>query len=213
MSYIVRNETPRRSRGPVVVVVGAAVVVLIAVVEFLAARAASPEPAAAPQITWSVVGEQPVPSSREHGPRQRVDGLAAGFSHDELGAALAAMHISSRLVPTVPAAVAETTARQQCVGDVAAYLARLDRSRTAAVTSQPGSVAGELYYRVVDGDPDGSVVRISLAAVTGQARTEGGYAELTRTLRWAGGDWRMELPPPARTVVTSLSGYTPLGWA
>lgn len=193
--------------------VGGVVVVLIAVAAFLVVSRPAAPGQAAPSIAWSVVGEQPVPSSRDHGPHQSVNGLASGFSHDELGAALAAMHISSRLVASVPAAVAQTTARQQCFGDVAAYLERLDRSRTAGVSSRPGSVAGELYYRVVDGDPTGSLVRISLAAVTGEARTEGGYAELTRTLRWVDGDWHMELPPPARTVVASLSGYTPLGWA
>lgn len=40
-----------------------------------------------------------VASSSRHGPFQEFDGRTVGFSHDELGAALAATHISARTAP------------------------------------------------------------------------------------------------------------------
>ncbi|MGE3836177.1 MAG: hypothetical protein AB7H43_15540 [Acidimicrobiia bacterium] len=209
MSYIVRDDPPQRARGLLLAAVGVAGVLIAAVAALLVWAAGTGEPER-PQVSWSVVGTQPVPSSRQHGPARTGDGLASGFTHDELGAALAAMHITARLTPAVPPVVYQTTARAQCYGDIDAYLERIDRSRRAQLASRPTAVGRELYYRVVDGDPRGGTVRISLAAVTEEARQKGGYAELTRTLQWIDGDWKMQLPPTPRAILPSLDGYSPL---
>lgn len=209
MSYIVRDEPARRSRGPLLAALGVAGV-LVAALAVLLVWAAGPAEPERPQVSWSVVGVQPVPLSQRHGPTRTGDGLASGFTHDEFGAALAAMHITARLVPAVAPAVSQQTARAQCFGDVEAYIERIERSRRARPPVRPDEVGSELYYRVVDGDPRGLSVRISLAAVSEEARQKGGYAELTRTLQWIDGDWKMQLPPPPRAIITSLDGYRPL---
>ena len=218
MSYIVREEHRRPgARGPLPAVVIGVVGAVVAVLAGLLVWSATAEDPERPQVSWAVVGSQPVPLSQRHGPFRTGDGLASGFSHDELGAALAATHISARLVPTVPAAVYQATARAQCYGAdgagdgaVAAYVEWLARSVRGRPAASPAEVGRELYYRVVDGDPRGGEVQISLAAVTDEARGQGGYAELRRTLRWVDGDWKMQLPPPPRAIVDSLSGYLPL---
>jgi hypothetical protein len=51
--------------------------------------------------------------SAAHGPFETANGLAVGFSHDELGALLAAINISARLTGQAGPAVYETTARRQ----------------------------------------------------------------------------------------------------
>lgn len=209
MSYIVRDEQPRQPGGLLLVGLGVAGVLIAVLTVLLVWAVGSGEPER-PQVSWAVVGTQPVPSSQQHGPTRTGDGLASGFTHDELGAALAAMHISARLVPAVPPEVYQQTARAQCYGDVDAYIERLERSRLARPPVRPDEVARELYYRVVDGDPRGLTVRISLAAVSEEARQKGGYAELTRTLQWIKGDWKMQLPPPPRAIIESLDGYRPL---
>ncbi|MGD9530142.1 MAG: hypothetical protein AB7I38_11910 [Dehalococcoidia bacterium] len=209
MSYIVRDDAPRRPRGSLLAAV-AGVGVLAAVGVVLLVWVAGPGEPERPTVSWTVVGSQPVPSSVRHGPMRTGDGLAAGFSHDELGAALAAVHLSARLVPGVPPQVYQQTARRQGIGDVEEWIALVDRSREVRTVASPDDVGRELYYRVVDGDPGGDTVQISVAAATEAARRQGGYVELSRTLRWVDGDWKIQLPLPPRAIIESLASYSPL---
>ncbi len=95
MSYYQPQPTKTRTA----IWVGLAVVLLVlAVGAYLLGRdnggaAASGGPAAstAPVISWSIVGESRCRRRLLHGPRNTEDGLAKGFTHDTLGAALAAV--------------------------------------------------------------------------------------------------------------------------
>jgi hypothetical protein len=49
-----------------------------------------------------------------HGPFQKVNGRMFGFSHDELGAALAAIRVGTRASVAAGADVATSTFEQQC---------------------------------------------------------------------------------------------------
>ena len=160
-------------------------------------------------LTWVRVGEQPVPASASHGPRIRHDGLAAGFAHDELGAVIAAINISTRLTGSAGPDVYEPTARHQCVGDIPAGLAAIALQTS---TAAPGAATpSEFFYRITGGDPHGDTVTIALAARSPQATTQGGYAALERTVVWVHRDWRVQLPATPPHLTGSVDGYTALG--
>src|SRR5689334_1256720 len=229
MSYLAGDPgpRPRLGRGPWWVV-GALLVLLVvlavALLGVVRADEAPAPPAAAPAgstgstdstdstgstLAWVRVGEQPVPVSASHGPRVRHGGLAAGFAHDELGAVIAAINISTRLTRSAGPDVYEPTARHQCVGDIPAGLAAI---AVQTGTATPGAAtATEFFYRIAGGDPRGDTVVIALAARSPQAGAQGGYAALERTLVWSHRDWRIQLPTTAPHLTDSVDGYLSLG--
>lgn len=218
MSYY--QPQPPKIRPVVWVSLAAVLVALLAMGAYFlgrsdgdaAAAGAGPATAAgpaAPVISWSIVGRSPVPASAVHGPRTTEGGRATGFSHDALGAALAAVNISYRLASEVGPQVYEATAREQCYGDITATIEQIRNSFT---TAQPGStIPSEYWYKVTSGDPAGDLTLISIALKTPQSVAFGGYAGLDLTLRWVDGDWRLQVPHARPSVIPSVSGYTLLG--
>lgn len=214
MSYY--QPQPTKSRTAVWIGLAVVLVALLAVGAFLlgrndggAAPAAGPAASTAPPISWSTVGDQPVPASPVAGPRHTEGGLAKGFSHDTLGAALAAVNISVRLASEVGPQVYEATAREQCFGDVDTEVQQI---RNSFSTVPAGAVKpSEIWYRVTSGDPTSDLVLMSIAAKTPQSVASGGYAALDMTMRWVDGDWKLQVPSPRPSIVSSLSGYTLLG--
>jgi hypothetical protein len=204
---------PATSRSALWVGLAVVLVALLAVGAFFLGRGSggastSNTPVAAPSapaIRWSVIGGIPVPVSSTGGPRNTEGGRATGFSHDALGAALAAVNISFRLVSDVGPQVYEPTVREQCFGDVDTTLEQVRHSPSIA---SPGSATSEFWYKILGGDPQGDLVLISIVVKTPQS---GGYVGSDRTLRWVNGDWRMQVPPPQPSVIPTVSGYTLLG--
>jgi hypothetical protein len=218
VSYIVNDAPEGRGRGrrPILVALAVIVVLLVAAVAFLIGRGGEPDQAQTPisvigtgstDLTWQQVGAQPVPASPLHGPLRQSAGVVAGFSHDELGAALAAINISARLSSSAGAAVYEATARQQCVGDVERAIAT---SRSESASSSSGNAPTEYLYRI-SGDPASEVVVVSIAAATPEATGMHGYAEITRTLQWIDGDWKLQVPVNRPRLISSTDGYRSLG--
>lgn len=170
---------------------------------------ATPIAPSAPVISWSIVGDEPVPSSPAHGPRSTAGGLAKGFSHDTLGAALAAMNIGTRLASEVGPQVYEPTARQQCFGNIDS---EIEQIRDSVSTAPPGAAKySEVWYRVAGGDPASDLVLMSIAVKTPQSTTDGGFAALDATMRWVDGDWKMEVPTARASIIPNVQGFTLLG--
>ena len=213
MSYYQPQPTKNRTA----LWVGLAVLLLVlAVGAYLLGRnhggatpSGGPAASTAPVISWSIVGSNPVPGSSIHGPRNTVNGRATGFTHDSLGAALAAVNISFRLDSEVGPQVYEATAREQCFGDVDTTLEQIRNSTTAA--AQGSTTPSEDWYKITSGDPAGDLVLISIAVKTPQSLASGGYAKFDRTMRWVDNDWRMQVPPLRPLIIPSVSGYTLLG--
>ncbi|WP_433273972.1 hypothetical protein ACQPZA_24030 [Pseudonocardia xinjiangensis] len=138
--------------------------------------------------------------------------MATGFSHDELGAALAATHIGARTAPAAGADVVAPTLEEQCWGDV-------PRARERIFTALPRpdalpqdvTVPAAMYFRVIAGDPQGEFVVVSLLADTPQARARGGLSRVDATMRWSGQDWQLRVPLPRPSIQTGTSGYRLLG--
>jgi hypothetical protein len=216
MSYY--QPQPTKNRTAIWVGLAVVLVALLAVGAYLlgrgddggtAASDGSPAASTAPVISWSIVGDEPVPASPVAGPRDTGNGLAKGFAHDTLGAAVAAVNISFRLASEVGPQVYEATVRDQCFGDVNS---ELEQIRNSASNAPPGAdKPSEIWYRVASGDPAGDLVLMSVAAKTPQSVAGGGYVGLDITLRWVGGDWKMQVPSARASIIPSVSGYTLLG--
>ncbi len=219
MSYY--QPQPAKNRTALWVIVAVVMVALLASGAYFLGRgggrgsAATPGGPAAPAgpgtpaISWSIVGDEPVPASPGHGPRTTAGGRAVGFSHDALGAALAAVNISVQLSSEAGRQVYEDTARQQCFGDVDATLEQI---RNSTSTSSPGSTTpSEFWYKVTSGDPEGDLVLISIAVKTPEGAAGGGYVGFDRMMRWIDNDWRMQVPPLRPSIIASVSGFTLLG--
>jgi hypothetical protein len=221
MSYIVSSgpgRDPNRRRRRMLFSAVAIGVTVLLVAAFLMGRQATGTAeetgfaapvVSGPGITWAWVGTQPVPVSPTHGPTETGNGLASGFSHDELGAVLAAINISTRLTGQAGPAVYETTARLQCLGDLDATIAAIRGQRTTAVAGS--TTPTEYFYRITSGNPRGDLVGVTIAVETPQSRTLGGYGEIIRTLQWVDGDWKLHVPPPPPRLITSVNGWRSLG--
>ncbi len=198
------------------VVVAMAMAVLVIVVSVLVARPASaPAVAAVPAIdplTWTTVSGQPVPVHSVHGPHEETAGMARGFTQDEPGAALAAIHIAARLTVANRPEVFEAVAREQCVGPVEAEIEAFHEFRDAGVLALPEGVVPEGYWYVTVLDPRREKALVLIAMPTPEARSLGAeYIERAYTMRWIDGDWKLEVPVSAPTLSGSVAGYEPLG--
>jgi hypothetical protein len=214
MSYY--QPQPTKSRTAVWVALAVVLVALLAVGAYVlgrndsgAAPASGPAASTAPAISWSTVGGQPVPASPVAGPRNTDGGRATGFSHNALGAALAAVNISFRLASEVGPQVYEATAREQCFGDVDTEIQQIRNSFSSA---PPGAAKpSEIWYRVASGNPTSDLVLMSIALKTPQSVERGGYAGLDLTMRWVDGDWKLQVPLARPSLVPSAEGFTLLG--
>jgi hypothetical protein len=213
MSYIL-DPDPRAagSRGWAVWAALLTLVVAAAMAAYLVGRHHSPTvstqgaPAPRSDIEWARVGPWPVPISPEHGPSRTGGGLASGFSHDSLGAALAAWNISLRMTAEAGPSVYTDTIREQAFGDIGVWL-----TQVAASAPGVGPAPTELYYRVVAGDPSGESVLLSLAQRTPESAADGGYDQVQRTLIWRDGDWRVQVPAEPGHTIASVDGYQLIG--
>jgi hypothetical protein len=213
MSYY--QPQPTKSRTALWVALAVVLVALLAAGAYVLGRndsgagPAGPAASTAPSISWSIVGNQPVPASPVAGPRRVEGGLAKGFAHDTLGAAIAAVNISFRLASEVGPQVYEATAREQCFGDVDTEIQQIRNSFSSA---PPGAAKpSEIWYRVTSGDPTGDLMLMSIAAKTPQSVERGGYARLEMTMRWADGDWKLQVPLARSSIIPSIDGFTLLG--
>lgn len=151
-------------------------------------------------------------SSRRHGPSGEDEERAFGFSHDEVGAAIAATHIGPRIGPSAGAAVVEATLDAQCWGDLATARARF--ASALPVPDQPARtdlIPATMFFRVIAGDGRDDHVVVSLLADTPQARDRGGYSRVDASLRWDDGDWRLRVPVPRPILHPDTAGYALLG--
>lgn len=151
--------------------------------------------------------------SQRHGPARTTDGRASGFTHDELGAAVAASNLAPRVSPAAGPPIYEATLVEQSWGDPVGMLTRLRAEMPASdsAAAGPATAARSLYYRIIAGDPSGDYVVVSLLADTDQARIAGGLARVDLTLRWENGDWRLRVPTPRPSMHPDTNGYVLLG--
>ncbi len=196
----------------------------------------TPRPAAeelnAETVVWEDLFGTPVPTSAA-GPHDRIGNRAAGFDQSPAGAVLAAIHISYRAEVSNGPAVFEPTLSEQVVGDdKETWLSNLQEVYAAerargAVVGPSGELTDDLKkaireesqvwgYRVDAYDSTAASVQLLLRTIpTGQA--EPTFVNLTTTVRWVDGDWRLVAPVEgdpasgASQVNSVPEGYVLLG--
>lgn len=190
----------------------ATALLVIGVVGYLTTdHPATGDPAPADRVELVAVAGGRAATSPRHGPFVTDGPRAQGFSHDALGAAIAASNIAPRITAAAGPDVYGPTLDEQCWGDIRSASVRLALAVPQLTPGRDELTVRGLYYRVIAGDPSGESVVISMLADTAQAQAAGGPARVDMTLRWADGDWRLRVPIPEPSIQHDVSGYTLLG--
>lgn len=157
-------------------------------------------------VAWELFQGVALPTSPTDGPLQADGPVHSGFTRTPTGALLAAAQIGVRRVVTPDLAGLQAVAEQQLVDGPGqnAFLNLLAGLRDN--TAPAGGYAQYAGFQLVAFTPDLAVVSLATRSRRGVLQAE------TDTLRWTGGDWKLELPPsglPQPQVLSSLAGYVP----
>ena len=166
----------------------------------------------APPVTWELFSGVALPYSPTAGPHT-VDGpVYAGYQRSQVGALIAAAQLGTRSLLTPGQGWREVSGRQLLPGPGrAVFLAA--RATVDELTVPPGTYGQFAGFRVVTFTPDVAVLQlVSRFALTGRLQLT------TTTVRWVGGDWRLELQPdggssPTAQAVPNLDGFVVWGGA
>ncbi|MEV4649046.1 hypothetical protein [Saccharopolyspora sp. NPDC049357] len=161
-------------------------------------------PTAAPPVQWELVQRIAVPVSAEAGPYVHNGAVASGFQRSPVGALVAATQISTRYLVSPGDGWRQVTEQQVLPGpgrDL--YM----RARAAAGDDLGDAITQLAGFRFVTYSPDVAVIQLASKA------PNGGLVGTTVTVRWAGGDWKLELQPnggvsPASAPLADLTYYT-----
>jgi len=160
----------------------------------------------APPVTWQLFSGEALPYSPTAGPRT-VDGpVYAGYERSQTGALIAAAQIGTRYLLT-PGRGWREVARRQVLPSVGRDVFMAARARVDELTVPPGTYGQLAGFRVITYTPD-----VAVFALVSRFATTGMLQATTTTVKWAGGDWRLELQPDGGTSPTAqqlpnLDGY------
>lgn len=169
-------------------------------------------------ITYQDLHGALLPVSPVHGPRSVSDAEASGYSRDEGGAAVAAVHLGSRVGPQVGPDI-YVPAVERMHGDISSMMAQVDADYAAARAAsgipddQPLRVYGQTIGYAMPLPPSADSDEVTVHVLGRAAGPDGGEVLVTIpvTLVWADGDWRLTVPPGARWdghPVAGTGGYT-----
>ncbi len=170
----------------------------------------------AASLTWTSFHGIELPGSAAAGPRDKANGLAAGFADTRDGALLAAINIAVRTAPQWGPGIFRPTIARQVTGPGTAALLRADTWTFTSLRAGPGRYPDqpnvvEQAYRFLRYSPRAATIEV----VTSAPSASGSPALAMTTLRvlWLHRDWRLVAPPAgdwakAATAISSLAGYT-----
>jgi hypothetical protein len=205
-------ERVRRARRQAATIAGLVALMvallLVLVVRLWTGRTTTPPDASSgviasdggPDLQWrSYRPGQDLPESRTAGPSRHVEGRVAGFAHSQLGAALAAIHIGTRVDPTAGPAVFEPTIHGQVVGTDVERLAEQTSARYDQGRQEQGKGPGEpldpgkarlAAFKVESYLPDSATVDMITAY-----EDHSQYFSFRYEVRWVNDDWHLVAPP------------------
>jgi hypothetical protein len=162
-----------------------------------------------PAVTWQLFAGVPLPYSATAGPRTIHGPVYAGFERSPTGALLAAAHLGTRYLLTPGSGWRQVVERQVLPGPGREAFVRLRATVDAA--DPPGTHGQPAGFRIVAFTPHVAVVQEAL-----RFPSTGALQVTVTTLRWVGGDWRLELQPdgstsPTAQAVPSLDGFVVWG--
>ena len=160
-------------------------------------------------VRWQLFMGVALPYSPTAGPT-RVDGpVYGGFERTQSGALLAAVHLGTRYLLTPGEGWREVLNRQMLPG---AGRDAFARNRVGVDPQAPPGTYGQIAgFRVVTFTPQVAVVQL-----VSRFPSSGVLQMTTTTVRWSGGDWRLQLQPdggtsPTAQAVPSLDGFVVWG--
>ena len=163
----------------------------------------------APEVDWQLFAGVPLPYSRTAGPLS-VDGpVCSGYERSQTGALIAAVQLGNRYLLTPGEGWREVVEQQVLPGAGRDVFAR---NRTGVDADDPPGTFGQpAGFRFVAFTPD--VASIQLVS---RFPTSGNLQVVTVTVKWARGDWRLELQPdggssPTAQAVGDLDGFVVWG--
>jgi hypothetical protein len=177
-----------------------------------------PQPVAdqGPDFVWQPYTQgHDLPVSRASGPARQIAGRAGGFARNELGAALAAIHLGQRIDPAAGPRVFDPTIQEQVIGPDAPKL----KERTTAAyeearkeqgkgPNEPLNLGGAnvVGYHIDSYTPDAATVAVFTAY---DDRSQ--LFSFRNDLRWVDGDWRLVAPTGGdlSTTFTRIPSYPP----
>jgi hypothetical protein len=223
---IERVRRARRQAATVAVLVAAGALLVVLVLGRLwVGRSGDPSAAAptapvvddgGPDLRWAAFRPaQDLPESKSAGPSRRLDGRVAGFTRTQLGATLAAIHISHRIDPTVGPGIFEPTITEQVIGGEAARLREIVSKSYEDGRAKQGKGVGEpldagtarlAAYKVETYSPDTATVAVITAY---EDRSQ--FFSYRLDLRWVEGDWHLVAPTGGdlNTTLTRLPALPP----
>lgn len=163
----------------------------------------------APEVDWQLFAGVPLPHSQTAGPLE-VDGpVYSGYQRSQTGALIAAVQLGNRYLLTPGQGWREVLQRQVLPGVGRDVFAR-NRAGVDA-DDPPGTFGQTAGFRFVAFTLD--VASIQLVT---RFPTTGNLQVVTLTVKWAGGDWRLELQPdggssPTAQAVADLDGFVVWG--
>jgi hypothetical protein len=163
----------------------------------------------APRVDWQLFAGVPLPYSKTAGPTE-VDGpVYSGYERSQTGALIAAAQLGSRYLLTPGDGWREVLKRQVLPGTGRDVFTRL--RATVDADDPPGTYGQPAGFRFVAFTPD--VASIQLVS---RFPTSGNLQVVTVTVKWAAGDWRLELQPdggssPTSQAVNDLDGFVVWG--
>lgn len=160
-------------------------------------------------VTWALFQGVALPTSSTSGPLRVAGPVYAGYAHTPTGALLAANQIGIRYVLT-PGAGWRQVLQQQVLPGAGRDTFSKNRAKVTTTDMAPGTFGQLAGFRFVTYSPDVAVIQLVSRFSTGTLQLT------TSTVRWANGDWRLQLQPdggtsPTAQRVDSLSGFVPWG--
>ena len=165
----------------------------------------------APQVNWQLFSGVALPYSPTAGPLKQDGPVFSGFQRSQAGALIAAAQLATRYLLTPGSGWRDVVARQVLPGAGRdAYI----RARAQVEVNDPPGTYGQLAgFRIVAYTGDVAVIQqVSRFSYTGRLQVT------TATVKWVGGDWRLELQPdggssPTAQSVPNLDGFVVWGGA
>ncbi|NJQ13533.1 hypothetical protein [Streptomyces bohaiensis] len=169
-------------------------------------------------LTYQDLHGAQLPLSPAHGPAEVSEVVASGFTRDEGGAAVAAVHLASRVGAQLGPDIYGPNV-ERMVGDISAMMAQVDRdyARARAASGLPESEPLRTYGRtigyVMPLPPREDTPDVTVHLLGRDAGPAGGeiLVVIPVTLTWEAGDWRLRVPPSARwngQPVAAVDGFT-----
>ena len=163
----------------------------------------------APEVDWQLFAGVPLPYSSSAGPLA-VDGpVYSGYERSQTGALIAAVQLGARYLVTPGDGWREVLGRQVLPGAGRDVFAR--NRETVTEDDPPGTYGQPAGFRFVAYTPDVAAIQL-----VSRFPTTGTLQVVTVTVKWVGGDWRLELQPdggssPTAQAVSDLDGFVVWG--